>query len=358
MPNPESPSFRVDSLLGEELATGIVVLDARSRILWCNESAEVFFGLSRKSLEGLDAAQFIPVLPDWIAKLNVERGVACSALLRVNAVAGAVRGRVLAVLSARGQKDFLLEMSDAEQAFTLQHQEQKEGLSDASHVLLRNLAHEIKNPLGGIRGAAQLLDAELVNPAQREYTGVIMSEADRLRELVDRLLEPYRDERHVTEINLHEVLEKVRNLVLAEFPSGLAIERDYDVSVPSFPADREQLTQVFLNLLRNAAQALEKRIADKSAQVVLRTRVERGALIQRKRYRLSLVVDVIDNGPGVVPSIREKIFYPLVTTRAHGTGLGLSLVRTYVERNAGEVELESEPGRTDFRIRLPLVGFK
>ena len=250
----------------------------------------------------------------------------------------------------------LLELSEAEQAFTLDRQEQKEGLNDASRVLLRNLAHEIKNPLGGIRGAAQLLETELPDPALREFTGVIIREADRLRALVDRLLEPYRDERHVTNVNLHEILESVRNLVSAEFSSGLTVVRDYDVSLPTFEADREQLTQIFLNLMRNAAQAMEKEIAAGSARITLKTRVARGVVIRRRRCRLAVVIDVIDNGPGIDPAIREKIFYPLVTTRAHGTGLGLSIVRTYAERNGGEVELESEAGRTDFRIVLPLDG--
>ncbi len=185
-----------------------------------------------------------------------------------------------------------------------------------------------------------------------------MSEADRLRNLVDRLLVPYRDEQHVAMVNMHEILEGVRNLILAEFPAGLTIARDYDVSVPDFPADREQLTQVFLNLLRNAAQALSERIKENTARVTVKTRVTRSVTIHRKVCRLALAVDIIDNGPGIDPKIREKIFYPLVTTRAHGTGLGLSIVQTYVERNGGEVELESEPGRTAFRILLPLQSAK
>lgn len=148
----------------------------------------------------------------------------------------------------------------------------------------------------------------------------------------------------------------MRNLVSAEFPAGLTVVRDYDVSVPTFEADREQLTQIFLNLMRNAAQAMEKGIAAGSARITLKTRVARGVVIRRRRCRLAVVIDVIDNGPGIDSAIREKIFYPLVTTRAHGTGLGLSIVRTYAERNGGEVELESEAGRTDFRIVLPLDG--
>ena len=352
--------MRPDSakLLNQSLATGVVLTDNAGRILWCNEAAETLFGASGKNLIGTDASQFFPPLKTWIRGLHAdaERASPCSALVRLTPVAGTPKSSVLAVLSIPEPGKLLLEMSEAEQAFTLDRQEQKEGLNDASRVLLRNLAHEIKNPLGGIRGAAQLLESELPDPALREFTGVIIREADRLRALVDRLLEPYRDERHVTNVNLHEILESVRNLVSAEFPAGLTVVRDYDVSVPTFEADREQLTQIFLNLMRNAAQAMEKGIAAGSARITLKTRVARGVVIRRRRCRLAVVIDVIDNGPGIDSAIREKIFYPLVTTRAHGTGLGLSIVRTYAERNGGEVELESEAGRTDFRIVLPLDG--
>lgn len=352
--------MRPDSakLLNQSLATGVVLTDNAGRILWCNEAAETLFGASGKNLIGTDASQFFPPLKTWIRGLHAdaERASPCSALVRLTPVAGTPKSSVLAVLSIPEPGKLLLEMSEAEQAFTLDRQEQKEGLNDASRVLLRNLAHEIKNPLGGIRGAAQLLETELPDPALREFTGVIIREADRLRALVDRLLEPYRDERHVTNVNLHEILESVRNLVSAEFPAGLTVVRDYDVSVPTFEADREQLTQIFLNLMRNAAQAMEKGIAAGSARITLKTRVAHGVVIRRRRCRLAVVIDVIDNGPGIDSAIREKIFYPLVTTRAHGTGLGLSIVRTYAERNGGEVELESEAGRTDFRIVLPLDG--
>lgn len=352
--------MRPDSakLLNQSLATGVVLTDNVGLILWCNEAAETLFGASGKNLIGTDASQFFPPLKTWIRGLHAdaERASPCSALVRLTPVTGTPKSSVLAVLSIPEPGKLLLEMSEAEQAFTLDRQEQKEGLNDASRVLLRNLAHEIKNPLGGIRGAAQLLETELPDPALREFTGVIIREADRLRALVDRLLEPYRDERHVTNVNLHEILESVRNLVSAEFPAGLTVVRDYDVSVPTFEADREQLTQIFLNLMRNAAQAMEKGIAAGSARITLKTRVARGVVIRRRRCRLAVVIDVIDNGPGIDPAIREKIFYPLVTTRAHGTGLGLSIVRTYAECNGGEVELESEAGRTDFRIVLPLDG--
>ena len=218
--------MRPDSakLLNQSLATGVVLTDNAGRILWCNEAAETLFGASGKNLIGTDASQFFPPLKTWIRGLHAdaERASPCSALVRLTPVAGTPKSSVLAVLSIPEPGKLLLEMSEAEQAFTLDRQEQKEGLNDASRVLLRNLAHEIKNPLGGIRGAAQLLETELPDPALREFTGVIIREADRLRALVDRLLEPYRDERHVTNVNLHEILESVISCQLS-FPPALRL---------------------------------------------------------------------------------------------------------------------------------------
>jgi two-component system nitrogen regulation sensor histidine kinase GlnL len=219
---------------------------------------------------------------------------------------------------------------------------------------MRNLAHEIKNPLGGIRGAAQLLEAELASPDQREYTRVIISEADRLQGLVDRLLAPHRAPRVVAVFNLHEVCERVRALILAEFPRGLQIDRDYDASAPDCRGDKEQLIQALLNVVRNAAQALEERIADNSAQIILRTRVARHVTIARRHFRLALDLHVIDNGPGIPDELRERIFFPLVSGRDGGSGLGLTLAQTFVQQNEGMIEFDSRPGRTDFRILLPL----
>ena len=215
----------------------------------------------------------------------------------------------------------------------------------ANRELIRNLAHEIKNPLGGLRGSAQLLERELDKPELREYTQVIIEEADRLQRLMDRMLTPHRTPR-VEPLAIHEVLERVRSLVRAEF--GVEIERDYDPSLPEVLGDREQLIQAALNIARNAAQA-------GAAHIAFRTRAARQITILRQRHKLALELQVIDDGPGVPAEIQERIFNPLVSGREGGTGLGLSLAQTFVQYHQGVVEFESRPGRTIFRILLPLT---
>jgi two-component system nitrogen regulation sensor histidine kinase GlnL len=214
----------------------------------------------------------------------------------------------------------------------------------SSRELLRNLAHEIKNPLGGLRGSAQLLERELERPELREYTQVIIQESDRLQALMDRMLAPHRAPR-IEPLGIHEVLERVRSLVRGEF--GIEIERDYDPSLPELQADREQLIQAVLNIARNAAQAGAKTIE-------FRTRAVRQPTILRQRYRLALELQVLDDGPGVPDEIRERIFNPLVSGRQGGTGLGLSLAQTFVQYHQGVIDFDSRPGRTLFRILLPV----
>jgi two-component system nitrogen regulation sensor histidine kinase GlnL len=273
----------------------------------------------------------------------------------------------------------LVEMIEIEQQTRLDREERTHGLAQANKELVRNLAHEIKNPLGGIRGAAQLLAMEIGQPQSRtradpgaggagsasggmgasvreltEYTNVIIHEADRLQALVDRLLAPHRRPHVVSDVNIHEVCERVRSLVLAEFPRGLVVERDYDTSIPEFRGDREQLIQAVLNIVHNATQALAERIADGDARVVLRTRVTRQATIVKQRFRLALELHVEDNGPGVPEDIRDRIFHPLVSGREGGSGLGLTLAQTFVQQHLGTIECDSEAGRTVFTIILPL----
>jgi len=215
----------------------------------------------------------------------------------------------------------------------------------ANRELIRNLAHEIKNPLGGLRGSAQLLERELDKPELREYTQVIIQEADRLQRLMDRMLTPHRTPR-VEPLGIHEVLERVRSLIKAEF--SLEIERDYDPSIPEILGDREQLIQAVLNIARNAAQSGAK-------DITFRTRAVRQITILRHRHRLALELQVVDDGPGVPEEIQDRIFNPLVSGREGGTGLGLSLAQTFVQYHQGVIEFESRPGRTIFRILLPLT---
>ncbi len=251
----------------------------------------------------------------------------------------------------------LIELRENLQQLKLDREERLLDQSQANKELIRNLAHEIKNPLGGIRGAAQLLELELPErhlKELREYTQVIIKEADRLQTLVDRLLAPHRRPHIVGDVNIHEVCERVRSLIVSEFPNGLKIRRDYDLSIPEFRGDKEQLIQAVLNIAHNAAQVLASRMKEGDAELTLRTRIVRQVTLAKVRYRLALDLHIIDNGPGIPPDIRDRIFYPLVSGRDGGSGLGLTLAQTFVQQHMGVIECESRPGCTDFRILIPL----
>jgi two-component system nitrogen regulation sensor histidine kinase GlnL len=248
----------------------------------------------------------------------------------------------------KGWQGLLLEFRHIEQQMKIAREERLLDQSQANRELIRNLAHEIKNPLGGIRGAAQLLDRELERPGLHEYTQVIMKEADRLQSLMDRLLTPHRLPQPAL-LNIHEVLERVRSLILAEYRQGIIIRRDYDTSVPLFRGDKEQLIQVVLNIVRNAAQAMNA-----NGQITLRTRVARQVTLVRKRYKHALELSITDTGPGIPEEIRERIFYPLVSGRDGGSGLGLTLAQTFVSQHGGTITHESQPGKTTFTILLPI----
>ena len=342
----------------DHLATMVAVVDADGRCRFANAAFASVLGLSRRSV--MRATLF-----DWFADPRAAR----------DAVAAVARndystGRFDALLRRPGHAETLpvhvivsqtdpgaavvVELVEIEQQARQDREERVHGLAQANKELIRNLAHEIKNPLGGIRGAAQLLGMEVAGKALTEYTQVIIEEADRLQMLVDRLLAPHRTARVVGDVNIHEVCERVYALALAEHPHGLRIVRDYDTSIPEFRGDREQLIQAVLNVVRNATQALAARIAAGDAQLVLRTRVARQVTIDKQRWRLALELHVEDNGPGVAPELRERIFYPLVSGREGGSGLGLTLAQSFVEQHQGTVEFESEPGRTIFKILIPL----
>jgi len=244
----------------------------------------------------------------------------------------------------------LLEFRHIDQQLKIAREERQLEQQEANRELIRNLAHEIKNPLGGIRGAAQLLERELERPQLSEYTQVIIHESDRLQSLVNRLLTPHRLPRY-RRTNIHEVLVRVKGVVQAEFPA-IPIESDFDISLPEIEADPEQLTQAVLNVVRNAAQALSGSTAD--PRIVLATRVARYVTLARRRHRLALSISIADNGPGIAPAIRERIFYPLVSGREGGSGLGLTIAQTFVAQHSGTIECDSAPGRTVFRILLPV----
>ena len=220
--------------------------------------------------------------------------------------------------------------------------------NETTRAVLRGLAHEIRNPLSGLRGAAQLLERELDEERLREYTGVIIGEADRLEKLLDNLLGPHRPPQ-LRPINIHQVTERVYTLLQAEVGEGVHLDRDYDPSLPLLDADPELLIQALLNVGRNAVQALEG-----AGTICLRTRILRQCTLGHRQYRLAVRIDVIDDGPGIPAGLGERIFYPLVTGRSEGTGLGLSIAQALVHQHAGLIEWDSQAGSTRFSLLLPL----
>ena len=336
------------------MATAILALDNQRRVCYINPAAENLLKLSQGQVVGLRMenlfanAEPLHVALDYALARNAsftehELLVETADLsLQISATFTAVESPFAA---------FMLELYGMNQQLKVVRDEHHLLQQQANRELIRNLAHEIKNPLGGIRGAAQLLEHEL-SIETREYTQVIIQEADRLQSLMDRLLTPHRTPQ-IGALNIHEVLERVRSVTLAEVSRGLSIRRDYDISIPELVGDREQLIQVMLNIVRNAVQAMQGK-----GELILRTRIARQVTLAMKRHRLAMQVQIIDNGPGIPDSLRERIFYPLVSGREDGTGLGLTLAQTFVHQHHGTIEVESEPGHTVFSILLPLnVGF-
>ncbi len=339
------------------LATLVAVLHSDGAVLFANAALEDALGTSRRLIVGTDLADSFTE-PQVLR--NALAGVKSNdfAALRYDAWLKRPNRDLLPVHVIVTQTDhtdeIVVELLPLEQQARQEREERLLDQAQANKELIRNLAHEIKNPLGGIRGAAQLLEMEIESRELTEYTRVIIHEADRLQTLVDRLLAPHRRPHVVGDVNIHEVCERVRSLILAEFPRGLRVVRDYDTSIPEFRGDREQLIQAVLNIAHNACHALAERVAAGDAQLTFRTRVARQTTFGKQRYKLALELHVIDNGPGVPDSIKDRIFYPLVSGREGGSGLGLTLAQTFVQQHHGLIECDSEPGRTDFKILIPL----
>jgi two-component system nitrogen regulation sensor histidine kinase GlnL len=343
----------------ELLSTAVLVIDADARVAFANQAAEHLFEVSRRILVGQLVTRLFTdeaVLDHMLAAARAnDLGMQRQVLGLRRPLREPLPVQAIGTALYDEATPLLLELTEIEQQLKVSREEAYLDLSEANRRLLRNLAHEIKNPLGGIRGAAQLLESELPTKEQREYTRVVISEADRLQALVDRLLEPHRSPRVIGDFNLHEVTERVRSVILAEFPRGLSVVRDYDASVPDMRGDKEQLIQAVLNVVRNAAQALAGRIAAGDGEIILTTRVARHVTLARRHYRLALELHVIDNGPGIPEALKPHVFYPLVSGRDGGSGLGLTLAQTFVQQNNGMIDFDSRPGRTDFRVVLPLL---
>ncbi|MEO8079990.1 MAG: nitrogen regulation protein NR(II) [Caldimonas sp.] len=340
------------------LATMVAVVTPEGECEFVNSSFETVLGLSRRSMTR-------GVVFDWFAEPQVLRETVAAvsnnafSTSRLETLLKRPTGESLpvhvTVNQIDGSRNVVFEIVEIEQQNRQEREERALEQAEATKELIRNLAHEIKNPLGGIRGAAQLLEMEIESRSLTEYTQVIIKEADRLQELVDRLLEPHRKPHVVGTVNIHEVCERVRALIVAEFPKGLEFERDYDTSIPEFNGDREQLIQATLNITRNAVQALAERIKSGDARILLRTRVVRQVTLGKQRHRLALELHIEDNGPGIPEAVRDRIFFPLVSGREGGSGLGLTLAQNFIQQHHGIVDFESEPGRTVFGILIPLA---
>ncbi|SDP47448.1 signal transduction histidine kinase, nitrogen specific, NtrB [Rhodoferax sp. OV413] len=352
-PNPYIARFQAFDLL----ATLVAVLSSDGAVLFANAALEDALGTSRRTIEG---SHFPDCFTEPLILQNALEGAGSNefAALRYDAWLKRLNHDPVPVhvilAQTERQGEVIIELLPQEQQAKQDREERLIDQAQANKELIRNLAHEIKNPLGGIRGAAQLLEMEIESRELIEYTQVIIHEADRLQSLVDRLLAPHRRPHVVGDVNIHEICERVRSLILAEFPRGLKIEREYDVSIPEFRGDREQLIQAVLNVAHNATQALSERIADGDAQITFLSRIARQVTFGKQRYRLALELHVIDNGPGVPESIKDRIFYPLVSGREGGSGLGLTLAQTFVQQHHGLIECDSVPGRTDFKLLIPL----
>ena len=338
----------------ELLAAAVLLMRQDGRVAYANPAAENLFELSRPKLEGHTPRELFGDCPVLLAAIGraVLRGASYTEQEMELGVNGKPKLHLTCTVSPVDASEgaLLLEFRHIDQQLKIAREERLQEQQQNNRDLIRALAHEIKNPLGGIRGAAQLLEGELDRPHLIEYTQVIIGEADRLQSLVNRLLTPHRLPAY-RRTNIHEILVRVRSVVQAEFPA-IGIVPDFDISLPEFEADPEQLTQAVLNIARNAAQSLAA--ATTNPEIRLTTRVARGVTLAKKRYRLGLSLSVEDNGPGIPPEIRDRIFYPLVSGREGGSGLGLTIAQTYVTQHNGTIEWDSTPGRTVFTILLPL----
>ncbi|HEX7047355.1 MAG TPA: nitrogen regulation protein NR(II) [Gammaproteobacteria bacterium] len=333
----------------DSLVAAVLRLDGEDRVGYLNPAAASLLETSPKHARGKTLRELLPVDETLVAYVaRARNGGEPLALAELELVCGIPPGK-----RRRASCDILpLDAGGMQIEFQLLERRQltsDSGLAQnhqAQRLLFQALAHEVKNPLSGLRGAAQLLAADIADPAQREYLDIMLRETDRLRDLVDDLLGPARAPRFVA-LNIHEVLEHVRALLAST--ERINWQRDYDPSLPELRGDPDQLTQVFLNLAGNAIEAMNGK-----GILQLRTRIERQIVAAGSRHRTGIRIDIEDNGPGVPGHLRESLFLPLVTGRAEGTGLGLAIAEDIVRRHAGVIDWKSEPGRTVFSVLLPV----
>lgn len=336
----------------ENLQTAVLLFDDKLRLRYVNPAGEMLLAASVGRLFGASAEQLLSSAP--LVKALGEAVHSGHPFTERELVLETAPGQRVTVdvtatpLTEPGRRELLLEMNQVDRQLRIIREESLLAQTATTRVLVRGLAHEINNPLGGLRGAAQLLEREFQSEELKEYTRIIISEADRLQNLVNRMLGPNALPKR-QEVNIHEVLERVRQVARAAAPDGTHIVCDYDPSIPEIPADQDQLIQAILNLVRNAVQAVSGQ-----GEIVLRTRTLRQYTIGHTRHKLVIRIDVADNGPGIPPEVKEAIFLPMVTGRPDGTGLGLPIAQSLINQHGGLIECESQPGNTVFTVLLPL----
>ncbi len=338
----------------DHLNTAVLLFNSDLSLMYVNTAGEVLLADSARHLVGMNAAElFKSSDPALLANLQQclsmgEPLVDRELILDRMSYSFTVNLSATPLVTDDIVSEILVELLRVDNHLRISKEEQLLSQQNTARLLVRGLAHEIKNPLGGLRGAAQLLNLELLDPALKEYTQIIIAESDRLQGLMDKLLGPNKPPEFIV-LNVHEVLERVRQLVEAEATGGLTIVCDYDPSIPDITADRNLLIQAVLNIVKNAVQAI-----DGKGKINLKTRIQRNQTIGRQHHKLTVKVDIIDNGPGIDPNIMERIFYPMITSRAEGTGLGLSIAQSLINQHNGLIECHSEPGNTVFSIILPI----
>ncbi|MGR8934426.1 MAG: nitrogen regulation protein NR(II) [Gammaproteobacteria bacterium] len=341
----------------DHLNEAILLFDKNLILTYINTTGEMLFTDSYHHLVGVSARDlFMAANSAVLQNLQLclsyhETIVDNELLLELPHQAITINFSATPLLEQEDLTGVIVELQRAGNHLRISKEAQLLAQHNTARMLIRGLAHEIKNPLGGLRGAAQLLDFELVDPELKEYTQIIIAESDRLQMLMDRMLGPNKPPQK-QDLNIHEVLERVRQLVEAEGSGHITIKRDYDPSIPTIEADRNQLIQAVLNIVRNAVQALG--MQQHPGEIVLKTRICRQITIGRKRYKLVAKIDISDNGPGIPADMLERIFYPMITGRAEGTGLGLSIAQSLVNQHNGMIECSSVPGNTVFTVYLPV----
>lgn len=348
------PAGPLPQTILEGQTTAVLCLDGELRLTYLNPAAETLLKLDARQVLGGPIETCLPEAGEFAVALHraaETRETFTQRELKLTLADGdsvTVDCTASPVAEHEGETPLLVELAPLDRHLRISRDDALIAQHAANRVLARNLAHEIRNPLSGLRGAAQLLERRLPDDSLKEYTGVILREADRLTALVDAMLGPMRPSRLVRS-NIHELLEHVRQLLAAEAPAQVQLLRDYDPSLPELELDRDQMIQALLNIARNAREALGA-----SGSITFRSRVLRQFTIGPRRHRLAACVDIADDGPGIPPELQPRIFAPLVSGKPGGTGLGLSIAQELINRHGGLIECASAPGSTVFSVILPL----